>query len=152
MRYEHLVQINDVGQAELPLLERAQLWLGLVARAERPELFDPTIDATELLHRDQHSLELSCRRSSRTTLESVRLVPEESIEITVGAGSGFAGSVLTVRIEEPAPQALFLRFVYELRGSEVPEDEAERHALRQAYYFADVDATRQIRALAPIVL
>ena len=152
MRYEHLVQINDLEQTELPLLERSQLWLGLVTRAERPELFDPTIDATELLHREQHSLQLSCRRASRITLESVRLVPEDSIEVTVGAGSGFAGSRLTVRIEEPAPHALFLRFVYELRGPEVPEDEAERRALRQAYFFADLETTRQIRALAPILV
>ena len=152
MRYEHLVQINDLERSELPLLERSQLWLGLVARAERPELFDATIDATLLLQRNQHSLQRTCRRASLTTLESVRLVPEESIEVTVGGRSGFAGSVMTIRIEEPAPRALFLRFVYALAGPDVPTDEAERHALRQAYYFANLETTRRIRALAPAVL
>jgi hypothetical protein len=152
VRYEHLVQINDLGQPDIPVLERGQLWFGLLARAERPVLFDATIDGTRLLRREGDVLERELARGSSTTRETVSLRPEESIEIGVGAGTGFAGSSLTIAIEKPAPQALFLRFTYELRGPAVPVDEAEQRALRQAYYFANVKLVYQIRALAPGVI
>ena len=152
MRYEHLVQINDLEQPDIPVLERAQLWFGLLARAERPAMFDATVDGTRVLRRDGNGFERELTRGSSTTRESVSLRPEESIEIGIGAGTEFAGSLLTIAIEEPLPQALFLRFTYELRGPAVPTDEAERRALRQAYYFANLELVRRIRALAPGVI
>jgi len=36
MRFEHIVQINDLTKPELPTLTRFQLWEGLVLRALRP--------------------------------------------------------------------------------------------------------------------
>jgi hypothetical protein len=152
MHYEHLVQINDLEQPDMPVLERSQLWFGLLARAERPALFDATIDAAHELHRAGNVLERELTRGSATTRETVRLAPEQSIEIGIGAGTDFAGSRLRIAIEEPAPQALFLRFSYELHGPTVPVDEGERRALRQAYYFANLGIVRQIRALAPGVI
>ncbi len=152
MRYEHLVQINDLEQPDIPVLARAQLWFGLLARAERPAMFDTTVDGTRLLSRDGNVFERELTRGSSTTRETVNLRPEESVEIGIGAGTDFAGSLLTIAIEEPLPQALFLRFTYELRGPAVPADEAEQSALRQAYYFADLELVRRIRALAPGVI
>ena len=152
MRYEHLVRINDLGEPGIPLLERSQLWFGLLARAERPQLFDASIDAIRVLRRDADVLERELARGSSTTRETVRLSPEQSIEIDAGAGTDFAGSLLLIAIEEPAPQALFLRFIYELNGAAVPIDEGEQRALRQAYYFANLETVRRIRALAPSVL
>ena len=152
MRYEHLVQINDLEQPDIPVLERSQLWFGLVARAERPALFDATVDGTRLLRRDGGLLERELTRGLSTTRETVSLRPEESIEIGIGAGTEFAGSLLRIAIEEPVPQALFLRFTYELRGPTVPAEESEQCALRQAYYLANLALVRRIRALAPGVL
>jgi hypothetical protein len=152
VRYEHLVQINDLEQPDIPVLERGQLWFGLLARAERPAMFDASVDGTRLIHRDGNVLERELVRGSSATRETVCLRPEASIEIGIGAGAGFAGSALTIAIEEPLPQALFLRFTYELRGAAVPTDQAEQCALRQAYYFADLDLVRRIRALAPGVI
>jgi hypothetical protein len=152
VRYEHLVQINDLEQPDLPVLERGQLWSGLLARAERPAMFDASVDGTRLIHRDGSVLERELVRGSSSTRETVSLRPGESIEIGIGAGTDFAGSALTIAIEEPRPRALFLRFTYELRGAAVPTDEAERCALRQAYYFANLELVRRIRALAPGVV
>jgi hypothetical protein len=152
VRYEHLVQINDLEQPDIPLLERSQLWFGLLARAERPAIFDPGIDAMQVLERRENSLRRLLTRGASTTLETIRLSPEEWIEIRVGDGTDFAGSVLRIAIEEPAPQALFLRFLYELQGLTVPVDEGEQRALRQAYYFANLELVRQIRTIAPDVL
>lgn len=148
MRYEHLVQINDLERPDLPELGRAALWLGLVARAERPALFDATVDATRELGRDGGRLEREVTRGASTTREAVTLRPGRSIEIGIGAGADFAGSALTIAIEEPAPRALFLRFTYELSGPAEPVDEAERRVLRQAYYHANLELVRRIRALA----
>ena len=150
MRYEHLVQINDLDRPDIPVLGRAQLWLGLVARAERPAMFDASIDAMHVLRREGDVLERDLTRGSWTTRETVRLNCDTSIEIGIDAGADFGGSRLSIAIEEPAPQALFLRFTYELAGPAVPVDEGEQKALKQAYYFADIETVRRIRALAPI--
>lgn len=148
MDYEHLVQINDLTQPQLPRLDRAQLWSGLLTRAERPELFDAGIDATRVLERGDSWLLRAVRRGASTAVERVRWVTGVSIELTPEAGTDFAGSRLLVRIEEPVPAALFLRFCYALRGPQVPVDDAEQRAIRSAYYQSDVATVRQIRALA----
>jgi hypothetical protein len=152
VRDEHLVQINDLGQPEIRVLERGPLWFGLLAGAERPALFDATVDGTRLLRREGDVLERELTRGSSTTRKTVSLRPAESIEIGVGAGTGCAGSSLTIMIEEPAPRALFRRFTYALQGPAVPADEAEQRALRPAYYFANVELVRQIQVLAPGVI
>ena len=152
MRYEHLIQINDLTRPDLPVLERAQLWLGLLARAERPALFDPNIDATRVLRRDATYLEHEVIRGTRATFEMVQLDGASSIEIGIGTGTEFEGSTLRISIEEPRPKALFLRFVYELVGPTVPVDEGEQRALRQAYYYADIETVHRIRTLVPEVV
>ena len=146
------MQINDFERPHIPALERPQLWFGLVAWAERPESFDPSIDSSRILARAADTLERELHRGSSVRVDSVRLVAEDRIEILAGQGGEFAGSVLSVRIEEPQTTALFLRFSYELRGANVPTDAAEQCALRQAYYFADIETVRQIRLVAPLVL
>jgi acetylaranotin biosynthesis cluster protein L len=147
VRYEHLVQINDPARPDIRHLNRAQLWQGLMLRAARPELFDLTIDTTRVLEEtESHQVREVCRGSSTAT-ERVQLFPPEAIELTADPDTVFAGSVLTLRIEEPVAGALFVRFIYSLRGSGVPEDAAEQQALRQAYYFSDIDTIRHIRAM-----
>jgi len=147
VRYEHLVQINDLGRPEIPVLDRAQLWFGLPARAERPEMFDRTIDSMRALDGDGDVLDREVTRGSVATRETVRLSAGESIQIGIGAGTGFAGSAFTIAIEEPAPRALFVRFTYELRGRDAPADAAEQHAIRPACHFANLETARRIRAL-----
>lgn len=151
MRYEHPVQINGLERSDVPVLARAQLWSGMLARAERPELFEATIDSTRPLGRDGGVLDREVTRGSLTTRETVRPSAEESIPIGIRGGSDFAGSVLTIAIEEPAPRALFLRFTYDLRGRDGAVDAAEQHALRQARYFANLETVRRIRAMATVV-
>jgi len=147
VRYEHLVRINDATRPDIRPLTRAQLWRGLVLRAARPELFDASIDETRTLEEDATRQLREVRRAALTTTERVELEPEARVSLTAVAGSGMSGSVLEIRIEEPAPAALFVRFVYELRGPELPSDDGELSALRQAYYFADLETVRHIRAM-----
>ncbi len=39
MQFEHLVQVNDRTLVDLPVLDRLQLWEGLVCRAREPQYF-----------------------------------------------------------------------------------------------------------------
>jgi acetylaranotin biosynthesis cluster protein L len=130
VRYEHLLQINDPTRPDIRPLSRAQLWRGLVLRAARPEVFDPSIDASRTLEEDPTRQLREVRRSTATVTESVELEPETQVTLTIVGGGGLSGSRLEIRIEEPAPAALFVRFVYELRGPELPTDAGELQALR----------------------
>lgn len=154
MRYEHLVQINDPLMPLLDTLTRNQLWQGLVLRAEEPTQFvlgleNATIHSHEI--RDGvHELARTLDFGSFKVEDRVRLMHDRCSEIHTRAGPTWPASRLTITIEEPEPELLFLRFVYE---SYEAAGEAERDpvviALReQAYENADLDTVVRIRALA----
>ena len=77
--------------------------------------------------------------------DEVILVPDELLQIRADARGEFAGSTLTIAIEEPAPGMLFVRFTYEICGlAEVRE--AEEDAARcSAYQHSDVTRIREVR-------
>jgi hypothetical protein len=82
--------------------------------------------------------------------DRVRLVRDMRSEIHTKAGPTWPASRLTITIEEPAPELLFLRFVYE--SDEAAGDEGLDPLLarlrEQAYESADLDTVVRIRALA----
>jgi hypothetical protein len=67
--------------------------------------------------------------------------------LTIRADSAglFAGSTLTIRIEEPAPEALFVRLTYEVCGLADVRDDEEDNARRSAYHASDIERIRQVR-------
>ena len=65
--------------------------------------------------------------------------------ICADASGQFCGSSLTIRIEEPAPEMLFVRFVYELVGVEEDRTEEEDNARRSAYHASDIERVREAR-------
>ncbi|MGZ8255442.1 MAG: AtaL-like protein [Burkholderiaceae bacterium] len=154
MRYEHLVQINDPLMPLLDTLTRNQLWQGLVLRAEEPTQFvlgleGATIHSHEI--RDGvHELARTLDFGSFQVEDRVRLVRDDRSEVRTKAGPTWPASRLTITIEEPGTDLLFLRFLYE---SYEPAGETEHDpvivALReQAYEHADLDTVVRIRALA----
>jgi hypothetical protein len=88
------------------------------------------------------------RRGSCATSDEVELVPNESLHIRADARGAFAGSTLTIRIEEPAPQMLFVRFTYDVCGLEDMRDEEEDSARCSAYQSSDIERIRQVRRFA----
>jgi hypothetical protein len=154
MRFEHLVEINDPLMPLLAELTRAQLWRGLVKRAEQPALFTPALDGATIEARRQHDgateIERSLDYGTFRVRDTVRLHPDDRTEIHTQAGPTWPASRLTIRIEEPQPGALFLRFVYEseeVEGSGELDDVTTR-LRRQAYQAADLDTVQRIRQLA----
>jgi hypothetical protein len=153
MRFEHLIQVND---PRLPLapLTRQQLWRGLVRRAEQPAEFVLGLSGAVIheRHRDGEVVELirTLDFGSFQVADRLRMVPMQETQTSTPAGSGWPASRMIIRIEEPEPAWLCLRFVYESDAEDGAEGmEAIAAALRnQAYKSADVDTVRRIRELA----
>jgi hypothetical protein len=60
-----------------------------------------------------------------------------------------AGGTLTITIEEPAENHLFLRFAYATTLGEIANDEDAAYAefVKSAYHDSDIETVRVIRAL-----
>lgn len=154
MRFEHLVQINDPLNPLLDPLTRAQLWRGLVLRAEQPTQFvlglAGCVIRTRAEEADRTTLTRTLDFGGFRVHDRVDLTPQRCSQTHTDAGPTWPASRLTITIEEPQPEMLFLRFVYEFEGEdETGEAATETDALRrQAYKSADLDTVHRIRALA----
>lgn len=150
-RYEHLVEINDLRMPLLTPVSRPQLWRALVLRAEVPTTFMPVlegfrIDARRTDAAGHNVLERTLNFGRFVVEDCVRLTPEHEVVFDTRAGPTWPQSQLTVRIEAPQPDALFLRFVYE--SADEALDEVSDTLRRQAWHAADLDMVVRIRELA----
>ena len=151
MRFEHLVQINDPLQPLLTEVSRAQLWRGLVRRAERPAEFTPGLAGAAIEQRVDEPGRLRLVRTLDFGSFQVRdrvLLTADGVSVTeVEAAAGYPASRLTIRIEEPAAGSLFLRFTYEAEEEpgRDPFDALARRLREQAYRSADIDTVWRIR-------
>jgi hypothetical protein len=150
MRFEHLVQINDPLQPLLTEVSRAQLWRGLLRRAERPAEFILGLAGATIDERSEEPGRVTLARTldfgSFRVRDRVLLGDDGSSVTEVKAGAGHAAGRLTIRIEEPQPGSLFLRFVYE-SGEAGDADAVTRQLREQAYHSADIDTVWRIREL-----
>ena len=157
MHFEHLVQINDPLMPLLDPLSRGQLWRGLVRRAEDPTLFvlgleGATID-TRTERRESVELTRTLDFGSFRVNDRVVLTPMTGSVTHVAASERFSASRLTIRIEEPQPEMLYLRFIYEFDDGAAANDADEIDAAttvlrKQAYKSSDLDTVKCIRDLA----
>ena len=150
MRFEHLVQINDPLMPLLDPLSREQLWRGLVRRAEDPVPFVLGLDECRILDRGENYLKRELRFGAVHFVDHVRLDPPDAVRYESDAGGLHAGSSLTVTIEEPGPDVLFVRFRYETLGTDSAPGDDPRYdeARRSAYRESDIDTIRKIREYA----
>ena len=160
MRFEHLIQINDPLMPLLDPLSRSQLWRGLVRRAEEPTLFVLGLERATIHGRDggddddETELNRTLDFGNFQVRDRVVLRAMESTQTRVAASSQFPSSRMTIAIEEPEPEQLFLRFVYEFDdpapSAELdPQVDVQTDALRrEAYRTADLDTVARIRDLA----
>ena len=148
LHHEHIVRINDPANLAGAWLTREQLWAGLQHTVLAPELLDESIDAASIREIGPSRLRREIRRGRHATSDEVDLVPNESLQIRADASGAFAGSTLTIRIEEPAPEMLFVRFTYEVCGLEEVRDREEDSARCSAYHSSDIERIRQVRRFA----
>lgn len=145
LEFEHIVQVNDLGNDELPVITRSQLWQGLVYRARKPQHFNHSLhcdiddgDATRFTRRIQ--------AGSSCFLEEVLLTPEQQIVTQTPSAEPIQTRSVTT-IEEPEPNSLFVRFHYrrDLIAND-PRVDVAAH-LKAAYVQLDRDAIARIRDL-----
>jgi hypothetical protein len=148
LHHEHIVRINDPANRAGAWLTREQLWAGLQYTVLAPELLDDSIDSASIEEIGPRRLRREIRRGRSATHDEVELLPNDSLKIRADASGEFAGSTLTIRIEEPAPEMLFVRFTYEVCGLEELRDEQEDTARCSAYQNLDIERIRQVRRYA----
>lgn len=157
MHFEHLVQINDPLMPLLDPLSRAQLWRGLVRRAEEPTRFVLGLENATIETRTERAGTLELTRTldfgSFRVNDRVVLTPMTGTVTHVAACERFPASRLTIRIEEPHPEMFYLRFVYEFDDGAAANDADEIDAAttvlrKEAYKSSDLDTVKCIRDMA----
>ncbi len=146
MQFEHLVQVNDRTLVDLPVLDRLQLWEGLVCRAREPQYFVVGLERFEILVDDGDRLHRSLYLPGLVVEDEVVLKAPDSAHYSIKPSAEVAGGSLDMTIEEPEPGSLFVRFAYCTRylqplGDELPYDAF----VKQAYIAMDVETIATIR-------
>lgn len=113
MKFEHLIEINDPLNPLIDALSIEQLWRGLVLRAESPKLFVPHLDDCVIDERTEHGFRRRLRYGELVIEDRVVLEPMRQVRYEVAAQQDISQSSLTMTIETPTEDALFVRFQYE---------------------------------------
>lgn len=150
MNFEHLVVINDPADASLGELTREELWFGLLCRAEDPRPFLPGLETCTILERTDTELVRELKFGSAVIRDHVTLEPMQSVRFETEATESHAGGTLTIRIEEPVPRQMVLRFHYRttFRDDAGSPDQAYAEYVKSAYHQSDLDTVRVIRMIA----
>ncbi|MFA7293431.1 MAG: SRPBCC family protein [Rhodocyclaceae bacterium] len=149
MKFEHLIEINSPGNPLIPALTRNQLWQGLMIRAEDATFFLPGLDTCTVIERHGRKLQRCLDFGTATIHDTVTWMELEWVCFDVAATESHAGGRLTISIEEPEADHLFLRFAYATTLGENPGDENAGYAdfVKSAYHESDIETVRVIRML-----
>ncbi|MDX1755081.1 MAG: SRPBCC family protein [Marinobacter sp.] len=146
MQFEHVVQVNDLTDTSITNLTRHQLWEGLVLRATSPEHFVIGLGEYEVQWQDDGRLQRSLELPGLVVKDLVTFDEERSVHYDIVPTAKMAGGSLTMTIEEPEPQSLFVRFRYCARYLETVGDDLPYDLfVQQAYIAADIDTIQVIR-------
>lgn len=150
MKFEHLIQVNDLNNPMVQNITREQLWRGLVLRAETPRYFMEHVDECTLSDQTASSVNRVLRYGQVTIRDTVTFLPQIQVHYQVPAQGELPASHMRMVIEEPEPDALFIRFIYEDEVSQAEDDAVAFYNdfRRSAYQNADIDTMRLIRELA----
>ena len=149
MKFDHIVVINQPGNPAIPLLTREELWFGLLCRAEDPRAFLPGLERCDIIERQEHMLVRDLHFGALVVRDRVVLEPMTSVRFEAERTEQHDGGLLTISIEEPRPDELTLRFLYETTHCEKDEKEAAYHEfIKSAYHESDIDTVRVIRMIA----
>lgn len=150
MKFTHLIEINMPDNPLVMMITREQLWHGLVLRAEKPTLFVLGLDACEIITRSSDKLTRILHFGSLLVHDQVTFTPQQHVHYHVPQQAAIPASDLIMKIEEPQPGVLFVRFEYDDHNDaqETDEESFYNDFRREAYKEADIDTIRVIRELA----
>lgn len=147
LEFEHVIQINDLTDRDIMVLDRSQLWEGLIFRARRPDKFVNNLAVeTEDLASDEFERVITVGKSK--FIERVVMYPDGRIHTKTIEDIEQLSAESMTQIEEPEAGFLFVRFTY-TRELEIEDggENLEDH-LKAAYLQTDRDAIEMIRTLA----
>ena len=151
MKFEHLIEINDPLNPLIDALSPEQLWRGLVLRAESPKLFVPHLDECLIDERSDSGFRRRLRYGEQLVIEDrVILLSQRQVRYEVAAQKDISASSLTMTIETPSADTLWVRFQYD-DGHDDATDAANAmydDFRRSAYKESDIDTIRVLRELA----
>ncbi|WP_374480631.1 SRPBCC family protein [Zoogloea sp.] len=151
MHFEHLIEINNPLNPLIETLSREQVWSGLMYRVEEPGIFLPGLDRCEILSRSEGRVERVLHFGQASIRDTVTYRDLEWVCFESRATAQHAGGSLTIRLEAPDSNRLFLRFTYETTLSENAADGEVVQVsefVKSAYRESDVDTVRIIRTIA----
>ena len=150
MKFEHLIQINDLQNPLVESMERDQVWQGLLHRVEDATPFLPGLESCTVVERHDDHLLRELDFGAAVIHDRVTMAEGHWVRFDILPNEQHAGGSLTITIEEPEPGALFLRFAYATSFGENPgsEERAYIDYVKSAYHQSDVDCVRIIRTLA----
>ncbi len=152
MKFEHLIEINDLNNSFVPQMTREQLWNGLVLRAEFPKLFVSYLDSCNITSRDLDSLTRTLQFGELRVNDHVQFNFLNFVHYQVHKQGEIPESSMRMTIEEPFPRALFVRFSYD-DGHTDEEDEVNavyNDFRKSAYVEADIDTVKVLREMHEI--
>jgi len=150
VKFEHLIEVNDLANPLQEPLTREELWFGLLCRAEDARAFLPGLEACHIVERSDDGLVRDLHFGHTVIRDHVNFKTLDWICFESEATDEHAGGSLKISIEEPEAGALFLRFCYQTTLPEGAGSENGRYAefVRSAYHQSDVDTVRVIRMIA----
>lgn len=148
MQFEHLIRISPADSSQAPMLTRQQLWQGLVLRAELPMQFDENITSARIVAREGRVWQREITFGSLVVNERIELEEAQEVRYYAQASASHPGGSRIMRIEEPEPGVLFVRFIYDMSALVANASEAELARLlpyvKSAYQQADMDTAERI--------
>lgn len=152
MKFEHLIEINDLNNALAPRMTREQLWNGLVLRAEFPRLFVSYLDSCTITSRDLDSLTRSLQFGDLKIHDHVHFNFLDYVHYQVPLQGEIRESSMRMIIEEPVSSGLFIRFAYDDGHTEAEdiENAVYNEFRRSAYVEADIDTVKVLREMYEI--
>lgn len=150
MKFEHLVQINDLTDKGTPNLSKQQLWDGLLCRAFEPEKFLIGLERSDIKKVSETHLKRKLDLPGVVVHDQVKVYEKrDEIIYTIEPNDTVEEGKLTMTIEEPEPESLFVRFSYCTKyriglGDELPYDDF----VQQAYLLTDIDTIKIIRSFS----
>ena len=148
MKFEHLIEVNDLANPLQMQLTREELWFGLLCRAEDACIFLPGLEACHIIERSEDRLVRDLHFGSAIIRDCVTFDPLHWMRFESEANEEHPGGSLVITIEEPEPGALFLRFAYQTSLPEGGEEGRYAQFVRSAYHQSDLDTVRVIRMIA----
>ena len=112
--------------------------------------FVPHLDNCSILERDEQTMSRELRYGDLIVRDLVTFQPLQKVTYHVPPQKDIPESRLTMTIEEPEPDILFVRFVYD-DGASAEQDTAEafyNDFRKSAYKESDIDTIRTIREMA----